>query len=233
MSFKAQRLVNAANVSRFDWGVDQSPPTAMERCGVFNAPASTALVPRDTAPRHPDIDPSAIERDAFTKGYAQGERAGAEAAAARGDAMLRRLAQTLNELGDLRADLVHTSERQVVQLAIAIATRVIHREITLDTELLLAMARVALDRLGDTSSATIRLHPEDYAAALAVRGVTLSTESVKVTPDPIVSRGGCLVESDFGLIDLTVGAQVGEITTALLGPDVPRAREEGAHVAVR
>jgi flagellar assembly protein FliH len=230
MSIRAQRVVKAVEVSRYNWGVDEAPPTTVEQGGIyqmFGAPA-----PRETAMRRADIDPSAIERDAFTKGYAQGERAGVEAAATRGDAMLQRLAQTLDELGTLRGELIHQSERQVVQLAIAIATRVIHREITLDSELLLVMARVALDRLGDTSSATIRLHPQDHAAALSVRGVTLSTESVSVVADPEVSRGGCLVESDFGLIDLTPAAQVAEIATALLGPELPSAFEEtGTNVA--
>jgi flagellar assembly protein FliH len=233
MSFRAERVVNAVNVSKFDWGTDQSPPTATERRGVFDMPASSGIAPHELAALA-EIDPSAIERDAFTKGYAQGERAGAEAAATRGEAMLRRLAQTIDELGALRAELIHKSERQLVQLAIAIANRVIQREITLDSELLVAMARVALDRLGDTSSATIRLHPEDYAAALAARGGELSTESVKVVADPIVSRGGCLVESDFGLIDLTLGAQIAEITTGLLGPDSrPGLEEAGANAVVR
>jgi flagellar assembly protein FliH len=233
MSSRAERVVNAVTVSKFDWGTDDSPPSASERRGGFDTSGLRAIAPRELASA-PEIDPSAIERDAFTKGYAQGERAGAEAAATRGEAMLRRLAQTIDELGALRAELIHKSERQLVQLAIAIANRVIQREITLDSELLVAMARVALDRLGDTSSATIRLHPEDHAAALAARGGELSTESVKVVADPIVSRGGCLVESDFGLIDLTIGAQIAEITTALLGPDSrPGLEEAGAHVAVR
>jgi flagellar assembly protein FliH len=230
MSSRAERVVNAVKVSKFDWGTDDSPPGVSERRRVFDM--SDANAPRELAAA-PEIDPSAIERDAFTKGYAQGERAGAEAAATRGEAMLRRLAQTIDELGVLRAELIHKSERQLVQLAIAIATRVIQREITLDKELLVAMARVALDRLGDTSSATIRLNPEDHAAALAARGGELSTESVKVVADPIVSRGGCLVESDFGLIDLAMSAQVAEIANALLGPDSQPGLEEGVHVTAR
>jgi hypothetical protein len=241
MSTRALRIVNAAKVSEFDWGTDDSPPTATEQRGVFDLFASDTIAPRsamarrpETDLRRPEIDPSVIERDAFAKGYAQGERAGDEAAATRGEAMLRRLAQTIDELGALRGELIHKSERQLVQLAIAIATRVIQREITLDSELLVAMARVALDRLGDTSSATIRLHPEDHAAALAARGGELSTESVKVVADAMVSRGGCYVESDFGLIDLTIGAQVAEIATGLLGPDLrPGLEEAGDHVAAR
>jgi flagellar assembly protein FliH len=40
---------------------------------------------------------------------------------------------------------------------------------------------------------------------------------VSVVPDQTVQRGGCVVESDFGLIDATVDAQFAELSRALLG----------------
>ena len=79
------------------------------------------------------------------------------------------------------------------------------------------MARVALDRLGDTASATIRLNPEDYAATAGAREGASEHKSVKIVADPLVRPGGCLVQSDFGLIDISVDAQLTELTAALLG----------------
>ena len=87
-----------------------------------------------------------------------------EAAATRAEAMLRRLGQTIEELGELRNEMIHRTERQAVQLVLAIAERIVQREVTLDRTLLLGMARVALDRLGEYGSATIRLNPDDYQA---------------------------------------------------------------------
>ena len=43
----------------------------------------------------------------------------------------------------------------MVQLALALARRVVHREVTLDPELAAALAHVALERLGTTTPATI------------------------------------------------------------------------------
>src|SRR3954466_15821212 len=106
MSLRAQRVAKDAHVAPFNWGRDQSPPTALQRHGIFDMPGPRNSTAHADLAR-PEIDPSAIERDAFSKGYAQGERAGAEAAATRGDAMLRRLAQTIEELGGLRAELIH------------------------------------------------------------------------------------------------------------------------------
>jgi flagellar assembly protein FliH len=160
---------------------------------------------------------ASVERDAFAKGYAQGERAGFEAGAQRAEAMLRRLAQTLDELAGLRGTIIRQTERQMIQLALAIAKRILRREAAIDAELMLALARVALDRLETRMPATVRLHPDD--AALAARSGDALGSHIKVVADPSMTRGGCLVESEFGAIDAGVDAQLQEVSRALLGDE--------------
>jgi len=201
-----------------------------------------ALPPIDRGARTADpVDQTAIdgrsaeriatlERDAFVKGYAQGERSGAEAAARQGEAMLRRLSETIEEVAALRTDLLHRSEQDIVRVALVIAERVLHREVSLDRELILAMAHIAIDRLGNRASATIRLHPADHAALMAVPRAQPFAGAVEIVADASVSRGGCLVQSDFGLIDLGVEAQLKEVSRAMLGDDSPA---ESSSVAVR
>jgi len=162
---------------------------------------------------------AALERDAFVKGYAQGERSGLDAAARQGEASLRRLAETIEEMASMRADLLRRSERELVRLAVSIAERVIRREITLDPSLVAAMAKVAVEQLGDRASATIRLHPNDHAAFMVAANGTPFPGPVEIVPDPAVTRGGCVVRSDFGQMDLDVSSQVLEISRALLGPE--------------
>ena len=159
---------------------------------------------------------AAVERDAFAKGYAQGERAGSEAAAVQGEAMLRRLMQTLEEVTDLRARMIRDTEHQMVRLALAIARRVIHREVSVDRELVLALVRVAMDRIGDGTAVTIRLNTDDYAAIMATRPSPWPEAHVTVEADARVPRGGCRIDSDLGTVDAGVDAQLQEITRALL-----------------
>src|SRR5687768_6929048 len=97
----------------FVWGTPGGPPPR---------PADIApLVARTIEPAKITPDPAehqarlaAMERDAFAKGYAQGERAGAEAGAKRSEAMLRRLGETLEEMASLRQQILLQSERQLV-----------------------------------------------------------------------------------------------------------------------
>jgi flagellar assembly protein FliH len=79
------------------------------------------------------------------------------------------------------------------------------------------MARVALDRLGESANATIRLHPDDYAATVTSHDDASGV--VRIVADPMVRRGGCMVHSEFGLIDVSADAQIQELATALLGGD--------------
>jgi flagellar assembly protein FliH len=198
-----------------------APPVAAP---VVAAPVAPAP-PEQAAPVEP-VEPvvtaeqqahlMALEREAFTKGYAQGERAGLEAGGKRAEAMLRRVAQTLEELGGLRQTLIHETERQMVQLSLTLARRVVHREVSLDPELAAALAHVALEKLGTTTPATIRLNPEDYTI-VAQDGERWGGVAVSVVPDPSIARGGCLVESDFGCVDATIERQFDELSRALLG----------------
>ena len=197
---------------QFTWGLDPA---------VLEPPQSAAPV-GDAETRAAEQQRVAeIERQAFTTGYRQGEKAGLEAGAKRSEAMLRRVSETLEALAALRADMIRQTEHQMLQLALAIAKRVLRREVALDPDLTAAMARVALDRLGDTPTAKIRLHPEDYAVTVERSDVPLASEHVSVVADAAVNRGSCLIESDFGFIEAGVEAQFEEVATALLGEGEP------------
>jgi flagellar assembly protein FliH len=221
MSAKAKRLVQPAAVSAFEWSVSAAAAAAPTPAPVSTAPPtarpSEVMDAAHIAEHQQRL--ASLEREAFAKGFAQGERAGAEAARERGEATLRRLTQTIEELTTLRAQMIHQTERQMVQLALAIARRIVYREVSLDQDLLIAMARVALDRLGESAQVTVRLHPEEFEATAAARAASWTGTTVQVVADARVGRGGCRVESDFGMIDAGVDAQIQELARALLGED--------------
>jgi flagellar assembly protein FliH len=243
MSCKGRRLT-AADVEHFAWTptADYCDPVAAVSeiwrpvpdpvTAESASPPAPQVVARDGAvsdlsPPAPALSTveqqahlAALERDAFTKGYAQGERTGLEAGATRADAMLRRVAQTLEELSSLREAMVKQTEQQLVQLAVAIARRILQREVSIDPDLTAALAHIALDRLGPSTPAVIRLHPEDYAVVTTQQGNDWAGRQVQVVSDPAVARGGCLVQSEFGYIDASVNAQVDQIARLVLGEDV-------------
>src|SRR5690348_4212201 len=180
MSSKARRIADAGRAEPFAWapidelahtppGTAPAPVKAATRRPAA-APPDPAIAVEKTAadtpvevPAPPPIDTeqtqrrlAELEREAFAKGYASGEQAGLEAGTTRADAMLRRLGDTLTELDGLRQQIVAQTERQMVQIALAVARSILRREVSMDQDLVAALARVAVDRLGDQATATIR-----------------------------------------------------------------------------
>lgn len=206
MSSRGKRISQPTRIVPFSWSSGGAAPDHKAAADIRVGDGSQAAL-------------AALERDAFAKGFAQGERSGLEAAGQRGEAMLTRLTETLGELTALRAQMIHQTERQMVQLALAIARRVIQREVSLDRDLLIAMARVALDRLGESARITVRLNPEDFDITATARAAQLEGSNVTIVADARISRGGCRVDSDLGVLDAGIDAQLQEIARALLGEE--------------
>lgn len=222
MSSRARRVTRTTSVAPFAWPDAASDLAVLDVESTYVAPVAGPAPSRSDATDE-RLRAAALEREAFATAYAQGEKSGIEAGTTRADAMLRRLSDTLNELEELRRSMVRQTEHQIVQLAVEMARRILRREVQTDTDLLVAMARVALDRLGDSAPATIRLNPEDYHTMAARNGAWVGSH-VNVVADPSVGRGGCMVESSFGFIDASIDAQFRVLEQTLLAGDgVPAA----------
>jgi len=227
MLSRGQRITSDSPVVAFPWG---ATPPARSASAPQPPPPPAPVKPAPSPESMPDVQArvAKLERDAFATGHAQGEKAGLEAGSKRADAMLRRLAETLQELEELRRSMLRQTEQQVVQLSLAIAKRILRREVAADQDLLCALARVALDRLGNASPAKVRLHPDDHAAVTTRHGHGWAGTHVVVEADASVSRGGCLVESPFGFVDASVDAQFRVLEEALVAEDATESRLAGA-----
>jgi len=133
---------------------------------------SVAAPPSQLAPPAPPADAPApapadrerIEREAYQRGFADGKTLGKEHAAAEVQPVLERLSRCLSELSALRPRMRRDAEKDLVKLSIAIARRVLHRELTLDPESIEGLIKVALDRLESRELCTVRVHPDQEAA---------------------------------------------------------------------
>jgi flagellar assembly protein FliH len=162
---------------------------------------------------------AAVEREAYARGFSVGERAGLDAARAGAESGRARLDATIADIAQLRVGMIERAQHDLLRLAVAIAERVIRREIRLDRERLLAMAEATLPKLGAAAVATVLLNPEDIAAITATGRELPANGPLRVQPDVQILPGGCLVKSAFGTIDLGLEAQLREILDGLLTID--------------
>jgi len=151
------------------------------------------------------------ETQARQAGLREGEAAALEHLKQPLEEAARRLADRVEELAGLRAGLRRDAEQDVVRLAIAIARRILHRELATDPAALLGVVKAALDRLDAREVLRLRVHPDDVTMireALAAGGFP---EQVEIAGDAGLERGGLIVETSRGDLDASVESQLAEI----------------------
>ena len=102
----------------------------------------------------------------------------------------------------------------MVQLALLIAKRILHRELSTDSNALTALARVVFDRMLRGESLHVTIHP-NFAPALSSVLLQNRATRVHIDPDPQCPLGSFIVRSDEGTLDASVDAQLEEISRGL------------------
>lgn len=148
-------------------------------------------------------------RQAREAGYREGEKAGRERAAAEVQPVLERLARSLSELATLRRRMRRESEQDLVALSIAIARRILRRELSVDPEAVHGVVKAALEKVQARELCRIRIHPEH--AGCVRKHVELSGIAVEVHPDAALQPGDVIVETPRGDLDASVETQLREI----------------------
>jgi flagellar assembly protein FliH len=102
-------------------------------------------------------------------------------------------------------------EAEVVQLALAIAAKILHREAQVDPMLVASLVRMATERLREGSSVTIRVGRgraprwKEYFAGASVAA------RVEVMEDPSLSEHDCLLETELGVANFGLDTQLKEV----------------------
>ena len=144
------------------------------------------------------------ERAAYERGRREGEKV-------LGEQLLQQRAELaelqngiLSSLQRALPDVVRESENAVLNLALESAQKII-AGLPINAELVDAVVREALRQVEDTAEVTVQLHPEDLAllrrnASTLLNGLPESGP-LKFRPSTEITRGGCLVQTRFGLLD--------------------------------
>ncbi|HAA90238.1 MAG: Flagellar assembly protein FliH [Thermoanaerobacterales bacterium 50_218] len=107
-------------------------------------------------------------------------------------------------------------EPEVVQLAISIARKVINAELSIAPEKIKGIVRMALERAGDSSEVTLKVRPEDYSYLLEFLQEEKNGKKIKLEADAALASKGCLMETDYGMVDATVEGQLEAVASELL-----------------
>jgi flagellar assembly protein FliH len=154
-------------------------------------------------------------REAHAAGLREGETTGRAKGLAEVQPVIERLARSIDEIGNLRSRLRAEAEADLVQLSLAIARRVLRREIAIDPEALHGLILGALAKLAGQEIARVRVHPSHAAAVTTCLRQNLNSEKIEVIADPSREIGSIIFETPRGNLDAGVESQLQEIERGL------------------
>lgn len=121
-----------------------------------------------------------------------------------------RVAHMCAEFAKARDNYFASIEEEVIRLALAIAARVLHREAKIDPLLLLAVVRMALEKVAEDSGAVLHVPIADVEAWRGVLATGTQSE-VRVVGEERLEVAECVLETGVGRVEMGVVAQLEEI----------------------
>ena len=170
--------------------------------------------------RKSSISTAQLNEQAYQRGYADGKKKGITDAERTWHALgekkiepfVMSLQEALLQLNTIRKEAYRKIEKEVVELALAIARQVICQEITIDREIVVCVAREALAKVEDPARIKIKMSPSDLQFIKETRAqlsnMIENIDHVTLEAAENIQSGGCIIETDLGEIDARIEKQL-------------------------
>lgn len=144
-----------------------------------------------------------------------------EKVAQRMQTILPAVQKAIDQVVDQRAEWFARCEATLVHLATAIAERIVRRQLIAQPDIPGVWIRECLEMSAGAARVTLRLNPRDMEG-LGGQVSRLSAEIGRLAPpqvaaDEKIEPGGCLVQTEFGSIDMQLATQLARIEEELGG----------------
>jgi flagellar assembly protein FliH len=110
-----------------------------------------------------------------------------------------------------RCDYYARVEVEVVQLALAISAKILHRETQIDPCLLAGLVKIALGKLREGSSVTLRIGLGCAGQWRELLGSGFNVGHLEILEDELLGRYDCVLQTELGDTDMGLDAQLKEV----------------------
>jgi len=150
------------------------------------------------------------ERQAYLdKGYREGFDAG-----------LAKWNDILAQTWRARDDFFRRNEPDIIRLAVRMAEKILGEQLRLDPTSIASIVREAMKGVRRDRNLVVYVNPAEVEHARkgfsSIEALLGEARDVEVRPNPNVKPGGCIVESELGVIDARLETQLGLLEKALL-----------------
>ncbi|HEV2199720.1 MAG TPA: FliH/SctL family protein [Bryobacteraceae bacterium] len=149
------------------------------------------------------------------QGRAEAEQAAERRALDRLNPVFGSLETVVESLSGQRHRLRTEAEHDTVKLAITIARRILHREITADPDAIVGLVKAAFEKLDARETHRLRVAPCDAGLLSTYRAKLDFPPALEIASDASLSPGSAIFETSRGELDASIETQLGEIDRGL------------------
>jgi flagellar assembly protein FliH len=159
------------------------------------------------------------ENEAYKTGYLEGIHEGKTREKQELSRSLASVEKLITTLKTLKTELLERFEADILSLSMAIAEKVIHKEVSINGDVIVAVLKDTIRHIKDKEGLRIRLNPDDYKYITEIKPEFLNNypdmNNVRFEVDGQIQRGGAVVETNFGEMDAQLDHQLQRIKESL------------------
>ena len=145
------------------------------------------------------------QKEGYDAGYADGFKKGEDAARQEFSPFLLTVQELIEDLSQFRLKMYPKVEREMVAMVIGLTKKVIHYELSTREDSVQEMIQLAVESVLDKESMIIKIHPDDKGYAETFRPelhhIFKEIKNITFEAHSGISRGGCMIETNFGMVD--------------------------------
>jgi flagellar assembly protein FliH len=149
--------------------------------------------------------------ESIERGRSEGEASARQALNHQLETEMARAARLMDELIAAGPKLRRRAEEDMVRLAVAIARRVLHREITVDSEAILGLVKAAFARIDQREIVQVRTDATLMGAMQRIIQTLDPGRKINLVVDAVLQPGSLILETSRGQLDASVETQLDEI----------------------
>jgi flagellar assembly protein FliH len=160
-----------------------------------------------------------IERDAYSQGFAQGEKDGFDYGQKSVQVVKSQLERIAQNMEALPAKIFQDYRDWLIQTSIRIARQLVKREIRTSPEIVADTVSALIEEAEDHGALTVYLNPNDMEIVEKRADLTLGANGkhIVLKADRDLERGGCRIESSVQLLDASIATLFENLEKKLLG----------------
>ena len=210
-SFELNELVNQSSSIRRDFAYDSENARNFDQSNVNKAKEGVKELLRDALNKAKN---QAVQikdqsrKEGHEAGFEEGFNKGKEEAKKELNPFFETLESLISDLTGFRKNMYDKVEREMIEMVVDLAKRFIQFEFSIRDDAVKQMIQLAVKSVLDRETMVIKINPsdKDYAESFRpeLHQLFSGIKNITFEANAGVQRGGCIVETNFGVVDARI-----------------------------